>query len=502
MNTIIESLSNSSHTHENKDVLDEITAEKVAAWDDAVSDSHTHTNKNVLDTIDSTKVAAWDAAEANASAYTDSAIAGLNLAETYEAKGAAESALTEAKLYVDGKVVSYDGGVAVNVDTDNKINVLVEESTKDITNWLKVKEGNTLAVNEIGLDDAVTTKDITIEGGEWATAVKKVFTDGKVPSGTSWQSFLESMLCVEKFAGTITTTDTFNVTCSAPGAGITGATNGKTAEVGTKVTLAAVSHKSTIANQSITSKTFSYGYKLGENGAYNRATAYTETLTPTLSATSTNLKETFTKFTDAQGNVLSAITGTDSLDAVIMYVNDGENKVVVAQTGDTYVSSSAVTAGTIYVATNLKNYYKNDKETPNTYKPAAAVQTKTSTNSSTYTVTGYRNTFYGTTSDLSTCDASFVRSLTKSGKAIANGNTLSITTKASDNHMRMVIASPRTIKSVKNKTATQDITQLLLNTHTTLEVPGDNSYSPISYNVYDNTWKEAFGSDEWIITFN
>ena len=35
--------------------------------------------------------------------------------------------------------------------------------------------------------DAVTTKDITIEGGEWATAVKKVFTDGKVPSGTSWQ---------------------------------------------------------------------------------------------------------------------------------------------------------------------------------------------------------------------------------------------------------------------------------------------------------------------------
>ena len=502
MNTIIESLSNSSHTHENKDVLDEITVEKVAAWDDAVSDSHTHTNKNVLDTIDSIKVAAWDAAEANASAYTDSAIAGLNLAETYEAKGAAESALTEAKLYVDGKVVSYDGGVAVNVDTDNKINVLVEESTKDITNWLKVKEGNTLAVNEIGLDDAVTTKDITIEGGEWATAVKKVFTDGKVPSGTSWQSFLESMLCVEKFAGTIITTDTFNVTCSAPGAGITGATNGKTAEVGTKVTLAAVSHKSTTANQSITSKTFSYGYKLGESGAYNSATAYTETLTPTLSATSTNLKETFTKFTDAQGNVLSAITGTDSLDAVIMYVNDGENKVVVAQTGDTYVSSSAVTAGTIYVATNLKNYYKNDKETPNTYKPAAAVQTKTATNSSTYTVTGYRNTFYGTTSDVSICDASFVRSLTKSGKAIANGNTLSITTKASDNHMRMVIASPRTIKSVKNKTATQDITQLLLNTHTTLEVPGDNSYSPISYNVYDNTWKEAFGSDEWIITFN
>ena len=123
---------------DNKDVLDGIDSEKVAAWDKAVEDvntltsavtgnekvvaaalnqivesvgldengnsplpgnisltdavsalsgsSHAHANKNVLDGITAEKVAAWEAAEANASAYTDSAITALNLAETYAKK--------------------------------------------------------------------------------------------------------------------------------------------------------------------------------------------------------------------------------------------------------------------------------------------------------------------------------------------------------------------------------------------------------------------------------
>ena len=157
---------------------------------------------------------------------------------------------------------------------------------------------------------------------------------------------------------------------------------------------------------------------------------------------------------------------------------------------------------TDFIATNLKNYYKNDKETPNTYKPAAAVQTKTATNSSTYTVTGYRNTFYGVITSTADCDAELIRSLTKSGKAVAANGTLSITTTAGSSGNRMVIASPRTLKSVKNATATQDITTTLTNTHKTIAVPGDNGYVAVNYNVYDFSWKEAFGSDTWNIIFN
>lgn len=39
------------HTHTNKTVLDGITAEKVAGWDNASSGNHSHSNKGVLDNV-------------------------------------------------------------------------------------------------------------------------------------------------------------------------------------------------------------------------------------------------------------------------------------------------------------------------------------------------------------------------------------------------------------------------------------------------------------------
>ena len=68
----IDTLSGSNHTHENKDVLDGITAEKVAAW---------------------------DAAEANAIADAE---AKYQVKGEYEVAGAAAQALADAKSYSDG----------------------------------------------------------------------------------------------------------------------------------------------------------------------------------------------------------------------------------------------------------------------------------------------------------------------------------------------------------------------------------------------------------------
>ena len=500
--TAVETLSGDSHTHTNKEVLDGITSEKVAAWDAANTDSHKHTNKEVLDGITSEKVTAWDAAEANASAYTDTAIANLDLANTYEAKGEAAKAFASATTYVDSKVKVYDSGIATEVTEENKINVLVQASTESKENYLKVKEDNTLAVNQIGLKDAVTTKEILVEGGEWADAVKKVYTDGKVPVGTSWESFLEAMLCVEKFAASVSTSQSFTVSCGEPGAGINGASNNGSVEVGTKVTLKAVSAKPTTASQTLTVKTMDYGYKVGVDGAVTTATAYTETLTPKSASTSTALSETFTKFTDKDGVLLSTKTGNGSLDAVEMYVAEGDNSVVIRQTGDTYSSSTEVTAGTIYIRTNIGNFYQENKVSANTITPSATATTKTATGSTTYKVTGYRNTFYGVITSTAECDATLIRSLTKSNKAMGANGTLSITTTAGSSGNRMIIASPRTLKSVKNATATQDITTTLINTHKLIGVPGDNGYSEVDYHVYDYSWKEAFGSDTWNIIFN
>ena len=100
----VSTIESSNHTHANKTVLDGITTEKVNAWNSAKADaissaktyvdslntamdsrvdvletsSHTHANKAVLDDITTEKVNAWDAAKADAissaKTYTDSAI--------------------------------------------------------------------------------------------------------------------------------------------------------------------------------------------------------------------------------------------------------------------------------------------------------------------------------------------------------------------------------------------------------------------------------------------
>lgn len=71
----VTALEGKAHEHENKTVLDGITAQLIANWNEAKTKAHEHSNKDVLDGITSTKVSNWDAAESNAKAYTDAEIA-------------------------------------------------------------------------------------------------------------------------------------------------------------------------------------------------------------------------------------------------------------------------------------------------------------------------------------------------------------------------------------------------------------------------------------------
>ena len=94
------------HEHGNKTVLDGITAEKVSAWDGAATEA-VHTNRTVLDGITADKVSAWDSAEKNAKDYAD----GLAVNYATAAQGAkADTALQSAGdgLVVDGTKVSID----------------------------------------------------------------------------------------------------------------------------------------------------------------------------------------------------------------------------------------------------------------------------------------------------------------------------------------------------------------------------------------------------------
>jgi hypothetical protein len=530
-----------------KETLD--TLEEISAWiqnhpDDAASmnakiialteSAHTHENKEVLDGITVEKVSAWDAAEANASAYTDTEIAKLSdvyapkaefeevqkkveeitstggepnvqsdwnttneeadsfiknkpdlsvYAEKTDLNGLATEAwvgeqgfITEhqdisglatkeevseavlsAQTYADSLVENlkpYDGGTAVDV-VDYTVNVNVAED-----GFLKVNEENELTVTGVTLDAAVTSKDITIEGGQWEESVKSVFTDGVVPAGTTWESFLESMLCVEKWATSVSVSTAFTVSCGNINPGID---KSGTVEVGTKVTLNETNANTTNASQSLIVKTFGdgygkvYGYKMGENDSHVNATAYTETLTPSIKVSEDALKITFSNFTDQLngGKVLDTISGNTTLPSVVMYAMEGTNVVTVSQTGDTYTASSAVTAGTIYIATNLKNYYKTDKVTPNTIIPTFESTDKTATDSTEYKVIGAHKYFIGDIMDYSIDywdedRSSEVRGLETKNWATASTITIAHTFKMGTKQQTVVVPAKYTSVSGKD----------------------------------------------------
>lgn len=111
----IEALEADTHTHANAEVLNGITAEKVADWDDAVIKEHEHSNKDVLDGITAEDVAAWDAKQdagdyatkAEAQGYADAKDEAIAAA-----KKSGDDAMAEAQKKV-ASVAAGDGSVII-----------------------------------------------------------------------------------------------------------------------------------------------------------------------------------------------------------------------------------------------------------------------------------------------------------------------------------------------------------------------------------------------------
>ena len=472
----LEAISGQSHVHDNKELLDTYTQTE-ADLADAVAKKHEHTNKDVLDGISSEKVAAWDAAEQNAKDYADGLVENIK---------------------------PYEGGIAASIVSGENDTYVVNVKVSDAEqNFLHVNADNELEISAITLDAAVTSKDIVIEGGQWENMVKTVYTGGTVPAGTTWESFLEAMLCVEKFPGTISTTTAFTVSCGNINPGID---KSGTVEVGTVVTLNKTVANDTTASQTITVGTFSgagktYGYKIGENGAHVNAKTYTETLTPSLKTSSKALKVMFTGFTNAvnDGTVIETKTGEGEIAAVTMYAMSGTNKVKVYQTGDTYTSSSAVTAGTIYAATNLKNYYKSDKVTPNTHTPTCSAVDKTASDNTEYTLTGAFKYFIGDVTEKDsgtywdTDRSEIVRGLKTTGWTTANSITVAHTFKVGTKQQTVVV--PAKYTSVAGKDVNNgDVT---FNHVKTFDFTNAQGYIS-SYKVFVAPSSDGLGSDSTI----
>lgn len=117
----VDALEADTHTHDNKTVIDGITAEKVTAWDNAGAKAHEHANKTVLDGITSEKVTAWDSAEQNAKGYADTEIAKdrarLDAVET-KATANANAVATKAEqsdlTVAVERITTAEAGIAAN----------------------------------------------------------------------------------------------------------------------------------------------------------------------------------------------------------------------------------------------------------------------------------------------------------------------------------------------------------------------------------------------------
>ena len=146
-------------------------------------------------------------------------------------------------------------------------------------------------------------------------------------------------------------------------------------------------------------------------------------------------------------------------------VKDGENYSISATVGHT---EGAVPK------TNLGNDY------------AAGKIAAGSKSGSKGTITGYRNSFYGTTADKSAATTSAViRALSgKSNKALANGNTFNVTIPVGA--LRVLIAYPATLRDVNSILDVNGMNAEIKTgfTQTTVSVEGANGYSAIEYKVY------------------
>lgn len=172
---------NNVHTHDNKAVLDGITAVKVAAWDRAETNATEYTDRSIGYALESLSNV-YDAKGAAATAETNAMRYADGLARNYDAAGAASGALADAKTYTDTKVgeltavydvkgAAADALTAANSYTDTTVTNLINgapeayDTLKEIADWIANDESgvsaltNRVAALETGKADlSVVTK--------------------------------------------------------------------------------------------------------------------------------------------------------------------------------------------------------------------------------------------------------------------------------------------------------------------------------------------------------
>lgn len=204
----------------------------------------------------------------------------------------------------------------------------------------------------------------------------------------------------------------------------------------------------------------------GQAKAYEVGTTVSPTYSASLSAGSytygpaTGITATSWEISDTAGN--TADTATGSFADVI--VADNTNYKITAKAN---YGAGAVAKDNLGADSNP------------VVKIAAGSATKTSG-----AITGYRNSFYGTVTEKAEVTSTIIRGLTKSNKALANGNSFTVNIPAGA--VRVIFAYPATLQDVSSVKDVNGLNAEIKSafTKSTVTVAGAGADTGIEYKVY------------------
>lgn len=204
----------------------------------------------------------------------------------------------------------------------------------------------------------------------------------------------------------------------------------------------------------------------GQAKAYEVGTTVSPTYSASLSAGSytydpaTGITATSWEISDTAGN--TADTATGSFADVIVADNTNYKITAKANYGEGAVAKDNLGADSNPVI-----------------KIAAGSATKTSG-----AITGYRNSFYGTVTEKAEVTSTIIRGLTKSNKALANGNSFTVSIPAGA--VRVIFAYPATLRDVSSVKDVNGLNAEIKSafTKSAVTVAGAGADAGIEYKVY------------------
>lgn len=209
-------------------------------------------------------------------------------------------------------------------------------------------------------------------------------------------------------------------------------------------------------------------------GAYEVGTSVTPSYSASLSAGS----YTYGPATGVVATAWSVTNGT----ATKSEATGSFDALTVADNTSYSITATATHGEGASPVTNLGNEYAAGKITAGNKSGTAY---KNASNRNVTKITGYRNSFYGTlTAKDGELNSALVRGLGKSNKALAAGNTFSVSIPVGA--IRVVFAYPATLRDVNS---VQDVNGMNAEiksafTKSVVSVEGANGYDAIDYKVY------------------